>query len=77
MTLKVLINGVEADGVVPVTDSLVLRGDGCFEVIRSYRRAGPSPTEDHLDRLDRSASKALEIRPCPTRRDLERLGGAG
>ena len=30
------MDGVEADGVVPVTDSSVLRGDGCFEVIRSY-----------------------------------------
>jgi branched-subunit amino acid aminotransferase/4-amino-4-deoxychorismate lyase len=69
MTPKVLINGVEADGVVPVTDSSVLRGDGCFEVIRSY--AGrPFAMEDHLDRLDRSA-KALEI-PLPDRRDLER-----
>ncbi len=59
MTLRVLINGVEADGLVPVTDSSVLRGDGCFEVIRSY--AGrPFAMDEHLDRLARSA-KALGI----------------
>ena len=69
MTVRVLINGVEADGLVPVTDSSVLRGDGCFEVIRSYS-GRPFAMDDHLDRLDRSA-QALDI-SLPDRQDLER-----
>jgi branched-subunit amino acid aminotransferase/4-amino-4-deoxychorismate lyase len=67
MTVRVLINGVEADGLVPVTDSSVLRGDGCFEVIRSYS-GRPFAMDDHLDRLERSA-KALDI-GLPDRPDL-------
>jgi branched-subunit amino acid aminotransferase/4-amino-4-deoxychorismate lyase len=64
----VLVNGVESEGTVPVTDSSVLRGDGCFEVIRSY--AGrPFAVDDHLDRLARSA-KLLDI-PMPDRHELE------
>ncbi len=67
MTLRVLINGVEADGLVPVTDSSVLRGDGCFEVIRSY--AGrPFAMDEHLDRLAKSA-KALHM-DLPDRQHL-------
>jgi len=69
MTVRVLINGVEADGLVPVTDSSVLRGDGCFEVIRSYS-GRPFAMDDHLDRLDRSA-KALDM-SLPDRQDLGR-----
>jgi branched-subunit amino acid aminotransferase/4-amino-4-deoxychorismate lyase len=67
MITKVLINGVESDGVVPVTDSAVLRGDGCFEVLKTY--AGrPFALDEHLDRLSRSA-KALDI-PLPDRQEL-------
>lgn len=63
-----LINGVESDGTIPVTDSSVLRGDGCFEVLRAY--AGkPFALDEHLDRLARSA-KALDI-PLPGRHELE------
>lgn len=69
MMLRVLVNGVEADGVVPVTDSSVLRGDGCFEVIRSYS-GRPFTLHEHLSRLEASA-KALDI-PLPGRDDLGR-----
>lgn len=56
MTGPVRINGVVSDGLVPVSDSSVLRGDGCFEVVRSYQ-GKPFALEQHLDRLDRSAAK--------------------
>lgn len=62
-TSTILINGKPSDGMVPVTDSSVLRGDGCFEVIRAY---GPVPfrLEDHLDRLARSAERLdMELPP--------------
>lgn len=53
-----LVDG-EPVASLDVTDSSVLRGDGCFEAIRSYSghlfRAG-----DHLDRLERSA-RALDL----------------
>jgi branched-chain amino acid aminotransferase len=51
---SVLINGEVSDGRIPVTDSTVLRGDGCFEVLKSY--AGrPFAVDEHLDRLESSA----------------------
>lgn len=54
-TSTFLINGKPSDGLVPATDSSVLRGDGCFEVIRAY---GTSPfrLDDHLERLASSAA---------------------
>lgn len=59
----VLVDG-HRDAQVPATDSSVLRGDGCFEAIRSYGgrlfRLDP-----HLDRLERSAA-ALDL-PMPDR----------
>ncbi len=67
MTSRVLVNGVESEGVIPVTDSSVLRGDGCFEVIKAYS-GRPFALEEHLDRLARSA-KALDI-PLPGRHEL-------
>ncbi|MGH8870733.1 MAG: aminotransferase class IV [Acidimicrobiia bacterium] len=67
MTTRVLINGVETSGTVPVTDSSVLRGDGCFEVLKTYG-GRPFALDEHLDRLSRSA-KALEI-PLPGRHEL-------
>jgi 4-amino-4-deoxychorismate lyase len=67
MTSRVLINGVASNGLVPVTDSSVIRGDGCFEVIKVY--AGrPFALNAHLDRLERSA-KALDI-AMPDREQL-------
>lgn len=55
----ILINGAASDGSVPATDSSVLRGDGCFEVIRSYGTT-PFRLDEHLERLGRSAGM-LEI----------------
>lgn len=54
----VLVDGEEGRSV-PATDSSVLRGDGCFEAVRSYG-GRLFRLDDHLDRLERSAS-ALEI----------------
>jgi branched-subunit amino acid aminotransferase/4-amino-4-deoxychorismate lyase len=59
MISTVLVNGVVSDGMVPATDSSVLRGDGCFESIKAYS-GRPFDLEAHLDRLERSA-QALEI----------------
>lgn len=64
MTTRVLVNGLVSEGAVSVADSSVLRGDGCFEVLRSYR-GRPFALEEHLDRLARSA-KSLQI-PLPER----------
>jgi branched-chain amino acid aminotransferase len=58
------INGEPADGRIPVTDSSVLRGDACFEVLKAYG-GKPFGLEEHLDRLEFSA-KALGI-PLPPR----------
>lgn len=67
MITQVLINGEVSDGRIPVTDSSVLRGDGCFEVLKAYD--GEAFTlDEHLDRLERSAS-ALQIE-LPGRADL-------
>lgn len=54
MTSFVLVDGERVDAV-SVTDSSVLRGDGCFEAIRSYA-GSPFALGWHLDRLERSAS---------------------
>ena len=63
----VLINGELSAGTIPVTDSSVVRGDGCFEVMKVY--AGrPFGLEEHLDRLQRSAA-ALGI-VLPARHDV-------
>jgi branched-chain amino acid aminotransferase len=68
MTTRVLINGVESDGTIPITDSSVLRGDGCFEVLKA-RGGKVFALERHLDRLTRSAG-LLDIR-LPGRANLE------
>lgn len=75
-----LVDGVEA-GAIPVTDSSVLRGDGCFEAVRSYG-GRLFALGDHLDRMERSA--ALLDLPVPDRsvlegwcRRLAREGGTG
>lgn len=58
------INGHPVDGSIPVTDSAVLRGDACFEVIKAYG-GKPFELDGHLDRLEFSA-KAMGI-PLPAR----------
>ncbi len=63
----IFINGEPGDGRIPVTDSSVLRGDGCFEVLQAYHGKA-FELEGHLDRLQRSA-KALEI-DLPSRAEL-------
>ena len=63
----VTINGEASDGRIPVTDSSVLRGDGCFEVIKVYSGTA-FELEPHLDRLEKSA-RSLDIE-LPNRADL-------
>lgn len=59
MITTILLNGEPSDGMIPVTDSSVLRGDGCFEVLKSYG-GRPFALDEHLERLGLSA-KALGI----------------
>lgn len=61
------MNGEVSDGLIPVTDSAVLRGDGCFEVLKAYG-GRVFALEGHLDRLEMSASK-LQIE-LPARHDI-------
>ena len=68
MITDVLVNGEMSDGRVAVTESTVLRGDGCFEVVRSYQ-GRPFALEEHLDRLAMSA-RALGI-DLPPQADLK------
>ncbi len=58
--MAVWINGVRSDSeTVSVHDAGFLRGDGCFEALRSY--AGrPFAVTEHIERLQRSAA-ALDI----------------
>lgn len=63
----ILVNGRPSDGLIPITDSTVLRGDGCFEVLRSYG-GKPFALAEHLDRLEMSA-RALMI-DLPDRSDI-------
>lgn len=67
MITEVLINGTPSDGRIPVTDSSVLRGDGCFEVLKSYG-GRVFALDEHIDRLHFSAS-ALQIE-LPDRGEL-------
>ncbi len=61
-----LIDGDPADQI-PVTDSSVLRGDGCFEAV-SCHGGVPFALEWHLDRMERSC-RLLDM-PMPDRRRL-------
>lgn len=67
MSRKVWVNGALSDGRIEVTDSSVLRGDGCFEVMRAYD-GEVFAAADHLDRLEKSA-RQLEI-SLPAREDI-------
>lgn len=53
MEVRVLVDG-SPRSAVPATDSSVLRGDGCFEAVRSYG-GNLFRLDDHLARLRRSA----------------------
>lgn len=59
--MTALIDGIR-QGAISVFDEGLLRGDGCFEAIRSYA-GSPFAFTPHYERLTRS-SAALEI-PCP------------
>lgn len=63
MSDLIFVDGERVDSI-PITDSTVLRGDGCFEAVRSYG-GRLFALEDHLDRLERSAA-SLEL-PAPAR----------
>ena len=66
---SLLVNGAPSGEMIfPITSPTILRGDGCFEVMRVYGgrpfQAGP-----HLDRLERSA-EMLNLQ-TPDRADLD------
>ncbi len=66
---RLLVNGKPSGEMIfAITSPTILRGDGCFEVMRVYGgrpfQAGP-----HLDRLERSAAM-LDLR-TPRRADLD------
>jgi branched-subunit amino acid aminotransferase/4-amino-4-deoxychorismate lyase len=65
--MSVLIDGIADDGALSVFDGAVLRGDGCFEAIRSYG-GRPFAFDRHYERLLRSAA-ALGL-DVPPRGDL-------
>ena len=66
--MTVLVNGiVEPQGLISVFDPMVIRGDGCFEAVRSYG-GKLFQLKPHLDRMAVSA-KALGI-PLPSMADL-------
>lgn len=61
------------DAVIPATDEGLLRGDGAFEVIRVYD-GRPFALEEHLRRLERSASNLrLPVDLESVRADANRL----
>ena len=70
--MRVLIDGrpvAPQEAAVSVFDWAVLRGDGIFEAVRSYR-GRPFRLDAHLDRLERSARMMhLEL---PGRQDIAR-----
>ena len=75
--MTALIDGIRQEAI-SVFDEGLLRGDGCFEAIRSYA-GSPFAFTPHYQRLTRS-SAALEI-PCPPESQLrawvEEMAGEG
>src|SRR5258708_19331478 len=69
-----------SEATIPATDEGLLRGDGIFEVIRVYD-GRPFALEEHLRRLERSASNLrLPLDVEAVRADSNRLlahAGAG
>lgn len=65
--MTTLVNGLPAEPNISVFDGAVLRGDGCFEAIRSYDGV-PFAFAQHYQRLTRSA-RALRL-PTPSLEDL-------
>lgn len=66
----------EAQAVIPVTDEGLLRGDGAFEVVRTYDGV-PYALDQHLARLERSAAGLrLPLDPDAFRGDVAKLLGA-
>jgi branched-chain amino acid aminotransferase len=62
-----------AEATIPATDEGLLRGDGAFEVIRVYD-GKPFRLDDHLQRLERSASNLrLPVDLEAVRADANRL----
>jgi branched-chain amino acid aminotransferase len=62
-----------SEATIPATDEGLLRGDGAFEVIRCYD-GRPFALEDHLRRLERSASNLrLPLDVEAVRADAHRL----
>lgn len=64
----ILVDGEPAESI-PVTDSVVLRGDGVFEALRTSD-GRPFALEEHLARLDKSA-RALHLE-TPNLSDLSK-----
>ena len=62
-----LVDGQPAEPNISIFDGAVLRGDGCFEAIRSYGGI-PFAFDEHYQRLTRSAG-ALRL-PIPSSDDL-------
>src|SRR5438477_8590737 len=62
-----------SEATIPATDEGLLRGDGAFEVIRVYD-GRPFAIEEHLRRLERSASNLrLPLDVEAVRADAHRL----
>jgi branched-chain amino acid aminotransferase len=60
--MKAILDGTPSeDPQIPATDPGLLRGDGAFEVVRTYG-GRPFALEEHLDRLERSCA-GLRL-PC-------------
>ena len=72
-----IVNGEVTDGRIPATDSSVVRGDGCFDVLRFYRGV-PFEVDAHLDRLAVSAKGMdLELPPRADLLDWVNIAGKG
>lgn len=61
----ILVDGEPSEDI-PVSDSVVQRGDGVFEALRTAE-GRPFALEEHLDRLERSAA-AMQLAPVDRKR---------